>query len=213
MKKNNPLQKCEERTMYSGSSSQYWKQKEKPHPLKLPRNILALGFIILSFAGIGLRSNNARKRLEEQRRLMIAESMNRPLATEEHHTLCERNMRDALRLECDQMCSGEIMSIPRPIMYKSCHHGCSRSFYSAAVVGCRQGNEDEVFRKMNMESHKSCSIYVNTDPKPDAQSTCKKYYRAGTKRGRQAGIDFINNILELEWERKIKRATEIQIDI
>lgn len=188
-------------TMYSGSSECYWKQRAKPNPLKSPRTIAFLAFVIISLSGIKLRLNS-HERFEEQQRVLVAESMIRPTPNEENYRLCESNMRDALRIECDQLCSGETMSIPRSTMYRSCHHGCSRSFYSAAVVGCRQGTEEDAFTKMNSEANSSCSRYMNIEPRPAVQSTCKKYYREGTKRGRQMGIEFIDGIIDTEWAKR-----------
>jgi hypothetical protein len=113
-------------------------------------------------------------------------------------------MREFVRVECDEMCKGEMMSIPRPTMFRSCQHGCSRSFYSAAIVGCREGTEDDAFRKTNAEAHSSCSVYNNIDPKPNVQSTCKSYYRQGTKRGRQMGLEILERILNRNWAEERK---------
>jgi hypothetical protein len=194
--------------MYSGSSEQYWKNKSKPNPLKSTRSKLILLLLALVlFSGLQFKSNSL-KRIEERQR-HLREFKLRPVATEHHYKLCETNMRDVLRMQCDEMCSTEAMSIPRPTMYQSCHHGCSRSFYSAAVVGCRQGSEENAFHKMNSESHISCSRYIDIDPRPDVQSTCKKYYRQATKRGRQIGFDFIEQIIDIEWDKKKKRLQDL----
>ena len=117
---------------------------------------------------------------------------------------CETNMRDALRIECDEICSNEAKSVPRPTMYSSCHHGCSRSFYSAAIVGCREGSETEALTKINGESHSSCSRYMNVNPRPSVQLLCKKYYNEGIERGWKLGNEFIDNILQMEWDKKMQ---------
>ena len=190
--------------MYAGSSEQYWKQQRtKSHPLKSPRNIFIFGFILLLSVAITLRSN-ARQRHEEQQRILLAERMTRPTATEENYRVCETNMRDALRIECDEICSSEAKSVPRPTMYSSCHHGCSRSFYSAAIVGCREGSETEALTKINGESHSSCSRYMNVNPRPSVQLLCKKYYNEGIERGWKLGNEFIDNILQMEWDKKMQ---------
>ena len=186
--------------MYSGSSEHYWKHRSQPNPPKTQKyKLILLLFTSVLLSGLTYRSN-ARNRFEQKQSLL--EKNLRPIATEPMYKLCEMDMRDTLRIQCDEMCSIEAMSIPRPTMYKSCHHGCSRSFYSAAVVGCRQGSEEAAFKQMNTEARISCSRYVDTDPRPDVQSTCKKYYRQGTKRGRQIGSAFIEQIIEIEWDKK-----------
>lgn len=186
--------------MYSGTSEQYWKKTKRSHSTKLPRNILIVGFFTLIVFAITLRSSARYE--DERRKMMLAESMIRPNPTEENSNMCERNMQDVLRIECDKMCKDEAMSIPRPSMYRSCHHGCSRAFYSAAMVGCREGPESEAFAKMTTESHSSCSRYMHIEPKPNVQSTCKQYYRQGTKEGWKLGSQFIDKLIQIEWDKK-----------
>ncbi len=186
--------------MYSGSSEQYWNKRKKTNPFKI-RAMALTGFIALCLI-VSTSRSRSRKRYEVEQRRRALELSHRPMATENHISLCESNMRDALRIECDELCSSEIASIPRPTMYQSCHHGCSRAFYSAAVVGCREGTEEDAFRKINAEGHNSCSRYANVDPRPDVQSTCKKYHRDGTKRGWHMGTEFIDSILNAEWNKR-----------
>lgn len=184
--------------MYAGCSEQYWKQRKKHH-FTLTKNKIFLSILLSSLiAGIALKSN-FHKKGENRRKLKEHVPSPPPPATEEQIRQCQLNMREYLRIECDKLCEGEVMSIPRPIMFRSCHHGCSRSFYSAAIVGCREGTEDDAFRKTSAEAHYSCSIYDNVDPKPNVQSTCKNYYRLGIKRGRQLGLEMIQNIVEHDW--------------
>ena len=190
--------------MYAGTSEQYWKQRKKTSPLKSPRNIL--GLIILISVGIIITSN-ARQSREEQKRVLLAERVTRPTLTEGDYGLCEVNMRDALRIECDEICNDEVKSVPRPTMYSSCHHGCSRSFYSAAVAGCREGSKSDAITKVNSESHSSCSRYLNVNPRPSVQLLCKKYYKEGTERGWKLGNEFIKNILQVKSEKNVPGAT------
>jgi hypothetical protein len=115
-------------------------------------------------------------------------------------------MRDALRLECDDICRVETKSIPRPTMYNACHHGCSRSFYAAAMIGCREGSEEGALLEINGESHShtSCSRYIDVNPRPNVQITCKKYYKEGAGRGWKLGNEVINTLLEVAWNKKLK---------
>ena len=69
-------------------------------------------------------------------------------------------------------------------------------------MGCREGTEEDAFRKTRTEGHNSCSRYADIDPKPDVQSTCRKYHRGGTKRGWQMGTEFMDGILNAEWAKK-----------
>lgn len=184
-------------TMYAGCSEQYWKQQKKRH-FQLTKQNLFLSILIISFLGIAFKSSFEKGGKHSS----IIENVLPAAPTEEQYQQCELNMRELLRAECDQLCKGELMSIPRPIMFRSCQHGCSRSFYAAAMVGCREGTEDDAFRKTSAEAHFSCSLYDNIDPKPNVQSTCKNYYRLGTKRGRQLGLEMIQNILENNWARE-----------
>lgn len=198
--------------MYSGNSEQYWKRSKKEKLLNKKIAALIPISIILGVIGKCILYPASRDPTDVDIQRMLLENVPRPLATTEQHALCETNMRDALRIECDTMCLSEAQSIPRPIMYHSCHHGCSRAIYQAAIMGCKDLSVDETFSKMNQESFNSCSRYMTTDPKPDVQSTCRKYYREGTKKGRQMGYEFISNLIDVEWEdRKSKYMQTLSI--
>lgn len=186
--------------MYAGCSEQYWKQQKKNHSKCLTKDIILLSIVISLLIGIALKSTHFQKgATAEHNNSIIAENVSPPAPTEEQYHQCELNMRDFVRDECDNMCRGELMSIPRPIMFRACQHGCTRSFYSAAMIGCQEGTEDDAFRKTSAEAHFSCALYDNVDPIPNVQSTCKNYYRLGTKRGRQLGFEMIQNIVENDW--------------
>jgi hypothetical protein len=43
---------------------------------------------------------------------------------------------------------------------------------------------------------------MNIEPKPEVQSTCRKYYREGTKKGHKIGSNFINNLVDIDWNEK-----------
>ena len=232
------------RSMYSNSSEQYWKKRKKetnPFHSRTAVVIVALCITTLlvrtTFTSRSRAENERQQRQEEYERmrvmtrtssssssvsslslgLEIGSTTSIIIAKEEQLSLCESNMRDALRLECDDMCNVELSSLPRPTMYRSCHHGCSRSFYSGAVEGCREGggagagsvpspalppSPSVSVSSPGNDANSSCSRYVTIEPKPDVQSTCKKYYREGTKRGRTMGLKFINELLDAEWERQ-----------
>lgn len=250
------------RSMYSNSSEQYWKKRKKetnPFHSRIVVVIVTLcitTFLVrTTFTSRSRAENERQQRREEYERMRVMRRTSSAststsssgleigpttsviIATEEQLSLCESNMRDALRLECDDMCNVELSSLPRPTMYRSCHHGCSRSFYSAAVEGCREGGGVGVASVSvrgeqatlsvpspglppsssassssqgnegggswnRVEANSSCSRFMMIEPKPDVQSTCKKYYRDGTKRGRIMGLTFINDLLDAEWERQ-----------
>lgn len=190
--------------MYNGNSEQYWKQRSKSWSFIKSRAFLPVLFLVICFA-FTLRTNFVKNRRNEKRRLLQAVQYE---PTQEQHGFCDLNMREVLRIQCDDMCKSEEMSIPRPTMYQACHLGCSRAFYLAAVVGCRQGLEEKVLEKVNEEAHTSCSRYIGVEPKPVVESTCKKYYREATKRGRKAGFDFIGEIIRVEIEKKRRKLEE-----
>lgn len=183
--------------MYAACSEQYWKRKTAK-PFSFNTSIFVVLLLVSSII-IGVtvkKSSGFLSKREEHRILTGFENTSRPVATKENFHQCEVAARDFLRVECEELCKGESMSIPRPVMFRSCQDGCLRSFYTAAIVGCHEGTEDEAFRKTNIQSHLACSTYDNVDPRPNVQSTCKKYYRLGTKRGWQLGFDLIQKILD-----------------
>lgn len=187
--------------MYSVNSEEYWKKSKKGKHFTNTQIVLLL--VITIILGITLQPviyPRSQKLNDNEIQRLLAENIPRPQASNEQYTLCETNMRDILRTECDSMCSSEAQSLPRPTMYRSCHHGCSRAFYSAAIIGCKSESETEAFSKMNREANNSCSRYMHIEPKPEVQSTCRKYYREGTKRGHKIGSDFINNVIDIKWK-------------
>lgn len=189
--------------MYSGNSEEYWKRAKKRNQIN--NNQVVLFILIAIFLGFTVRvviypRKDSLNDHEIQR--LLAENVPRPQASSFQYTLCETNIRDVLRTECDSMCTSEAQSLPRPMMYRSCHHGCSRAFYSAAIIGCKNESEIEAFSKMNQETNNACSRYMNIEPRPEVQSTCRKYYREGTKKGHKIGSNFINNLVDIDWNEK-----------
>jgi hypothetical protein len=186
--------------MYSDCSSKYWKQKRKSNPLKTKVSVT----LILILATILLVGNAHRNRkYEEKERLLLENQRNiRPSPTNIQFLTCDTNMRDVIDNECAELCRDEIVSIPRPTMYKSCIHGCSRSIFAAAKIGCRLGSLEEAFKEENrLQAQNSCSRFQNVEPQPYVLSTCRKYYREGTKHGRNLGNEFINNLIDSEWAK------------
>ena len=186
--------------MYSDCSQRYWKQKKKPNLFKRKVTIVSIGiFTIVLLVG---KVHRKRKYQERLRVLLEERKMVRPSPTEGQFQICESNMRDSVDTECSKLCINELLSIPRPTMHKSCMHGCSRSFFSAAVIGCRMGSMEEAFQEdHHIQANNSCSRFRNVDPQPYVLSTCGKHYREGTKRGRNLGHEFINNLIDTEWTR------------
>jgi hypothetical protein len=189
--------------MYSGNSEEYWKRSKKSNQINNTEIVLlVLITILLGFTARAViyPRNDSLNDHEIQR--LLEENVPRPQASSFQYNVCESNMRDALRTECDSMCTSEAQSLPRPTMYRSCHHGCSRAFYSAAIIGCKNESEIEAHSKMNREANNACSRYMNIEPRPEVQSTCRKYYREGTKQGHKIGSNFINNLVDIHWEEK-----------
>ncbi len=184
--------------MYSDCSHRYWKQRKRNFSLQSRVSLVLIIFTVMLLIGNAQR----RKYLERHRLLLEKQRLVRPDPNEKQFEICELNMRGSIDLECQKLCNDELVSIPRPTMYKSCIHGCSRSIFSAAVIGCHMGSIEEAFQEENrVQGHNSCSRFQDVDPQPYVVSTCRKYYREGTKRGWNLGFDFINNLIDLEWEK------------
>ena len=178
--------------MYSNTSEQYWRQRKKPGEKKT--KLIALGVLSLALVGStyvirGKSRERARNHeLEMQRRRAVE-------VTEVHRQQCEEHV-EGMHNECSSLCNGERKSIPRPTMYQSCLHGCLGAFHDAAVIGCRQGSEEDAFHKVSSSSFEHCSNYQNTLPRPEVLSTCRKYHREGTKVGHRSGLRFLHHLLD-----------------
>lgn len=186
--------------MYSDCSTNYW-NKRKTSDSKWKVWII---FVVLILTLILLVKNTHKNRQYGIKQRMIIEDRKntRPSPTEEEYRLCETNMRDISPIECAKLCHNEVGSIPRPLMYETCIHGCSRSLYSAAVIGCREGSIEKAFQIENQQqAANSCSRFHQVEPQPYVISTCRKYYREGTKTGRNLGYDFINKLIDRKWSR------------
>ncbi len=192
--------------MYSDCSTKYWKQRgQKPNSLKV-KIIYVSTFICAFILLIGWHGYQNHKRHNEReiQRLLNEQRRNtRPNATEIQSKLCESNMRDRVDTECTQLCKNEILSVPRPTMYQSCVHGCSRSFFAAAIIGCRMGTVDQALENGGLSSKAmiSCSRFQRVEPQPYVFSTCRKYFREGTIQGRNVGNELINSLIDSEWNR------------
>lgn len=188
--------------MYSDCSSKYWKQRQKPNTLKL-KIISCSMFVCAILLLIGHHGHRQRKQKETERFLEEQRRNTRPNATEVQFVLCESNMRDRADVECMQLCKDEIISIPRPTMYQSCVHGCSRSFFASAVHGCRSESiEKDMERDDQMnKASPSCSRYQRVEPQPHVFTTCRKYFREGVMKGKKLGNELINNLIDAEWVR------------
>lgn len=180
--------------MYANCSEQYWKERKKSN-LYRSQSVLIAVIILTVLVGVIVQTSHKKRDQEVQKRWLVDQSWIRPSATETHYIQCESNMRYSTQRECLGICSSELMSIPRPTIHQACSQGCTNSFLSAAVVGCREGPEDDAHKKALIRVHETCERYQNT---PRVLSTCRKYYREGTKKGRLKGNTFINNLLDDE---------------
>ena len=192
-------------TMYSDCSTKYWKQRQKPNSFKV-KLICITTFIctfILLIGGHGYQRRKRHNELEIQRQLKEQRLNTRPDATETQYELCERNMRDRVDTECMQLCKDEIVSVPRPTMHQSCVHGCSRSFFAGAIVGCKMGTISQALKSGDQANKAmiSCSRYQRIEPQPYVFSTCRRYFREGIIKGRNVGNQFINSLIDSEWDR------------
>ena len=198
--------------MYSDCSSKYWKQRRKPNANKI-KLISILSFLTTILLLIGYQRNIQYRRFQETQRLLEEQNRIRnirPNATDVQYQLCESNMRDRMDVECIQLCKDEIVSVPRPTMYQSCVHGCSRSYLPAARNGCQMGGVSSVETSSSSEifddqsSSKamiSCSRFQRVEPQPYVFSTCRKYFREGSIKGRKMGYELINGLIDAEWKR------------
>lgn len=180
--------------MYSNTSQQYWRQRKKPDGKK--KTLIALGVLSLALVGStyiirGTSRARAQRHELEMQRHRAAE------VTEGHRSQCEDHVK-AMHNECSSLCNEERKSIPRPTMYQSCLHGCLGAFHDAAVIGCRQGSEEDAFHKVSSDSFEHCSNYQNTLPRPEVLSTCRKYHREGTKAGHRLGLRYLHHLLDSE---------------
>ena len=184
--------------MYAGCSEQYWKERKRANPSKW-RNTAIFTIILLS--SIGIISQHKRQKVfnEKQKRLLKEKSLFRPIASDEDYLSCGSNVQSEVSSECSALCNNERKSIPRPTMYHACIHGCTSSFEPSILVGCQEASEEEVFRKVGSLSQAHCSRYLDSQPKPEVFSTCRKYHREGTKRGYRIGHKRINDLLDARW--------------
>ena len=180
--------------MYSNTSAQYWQQRKKPSDGKKKVlffcGVLGLAFIGCTFLSSARRARAQKDEIERSRRRQLE-------ITEGHQQHCEEHVK-FMNNECTSLCNGERKSIPRPTMYQSCLHGCLGAYHDAAVIGCRQGSEEDAFDEVNLNSAEHCSDYKNTLPRPEVLSTCRKYYREGTKIGRRSGLRYLHHLFDAD---------------
>ena len=179
----------------------YWRQKRKTNESRWKVSILFLTLILTLI--LLVKNTHRNRQYELKQRILLEKRKNtRPIPTEEEYRMCKTNMRDIIPTECAKLCNDEIGSIPRPLMYETCIHGCSRSIYPASTIGCREGSIEQAFAtESKAQAANSCSRFHQVEPQPYVMSTCRKYYREGTKIGRNLGYDFINKLIDRKWSR------------
>ena len=188
-------------TMYAESSNEYWRQRRKSNPYRLKVLLSAGTMFFLLVLGISDRlvSNSQKRKKDEEIRILKEQTLIRPTATDRHFSVCNDNMRDSALRECSSVCANEYMTLPKPLMYQACIHGCTTSFVSAALIGCQNfGSEEDAVRKNSVDTYKACSRYQHSDPRPHVLSVCRKYHREGTKFGRNKAVTFLNSLLDAE---------------
>ena len=79
-------------------------------------------------------------------------------------------------------------------------HGCKTAHVAAAELGCQGKSEEQTFHEVGgTVAYQHCSKFQGVAPRPDVFATCRKYHRAGTKRGVQLGRKLIASVLDDEW--------------
>lgn len=147
------------------------------------------------------------ERAEKRKRRL--DNLTRPMPTEEHYRKCEAQVSQVLKMECNELCTHERKSIPRPVMHEACVHGCTSSITASSLSGCRQASEEDVFRKYGNQAYAQCGRFQNIDPRPDVYSTCRKYHREGIKKGRGIGFSVMDAILDEEF-LELRRRFEME---
>ena len=190
-------------SLYANSSDQYWRERKKTKRTRQYACAALLSFFVLGVLSTVVsrrRSQRKREEADVARRLSLV----RPNATEIHHLQCRSGFAKGIQDECTALCIDERMSMPRPTMHQACLHGCHGALVDAVGVSCQGGTEEDTFEKVGPESYQWCSKFLNTLPKPEVLSTCKKSHREGTKRGFRLGESYLNKLLDAEWATRKK---------
>uniref|UniRef100_A0A6S9EW66 Uncharacterized protein n=1 Tax=Ditylum brightwellii TaxID=49249 RepID=A0A6S9EW66_9STRA len=195
--------------MYSNCSEQYWRERRKQKNNK--KQIVAIAstsvFILLCLIIVLTSGKESKKGSDDQQNTVIE----RPNATDVHSKKCEMQSNKDIN-GCSLICAEERKSIPRPIMYQACMHGCNSAYIEASLIGCQDQSEEEAFVAIGSFANQHCSKYHNIQPKPEVFSTCRKYHRESTKQGFDSGKKILSDILDAEWnilkdqkEKQVKR--------
>uniref|UniRef100_A0A7S4MWD0 Uncharacterized protein n=1 Tax=Odontella aurita TaxID=265563 RepID=A0A7S4MWD0_9STRA len=194
-------------SIYANSSEQYWRERKKKDGKRRILIVVALSFLLLCAVSLKVSSAKTRRAKQEdaesaklaRRKLLLI----RPNATEAHVQQCEARIHENARGgadECDSLCNNERNSLPRPTMHQACLHACQGSLSKAAEEGCREnGTEEGAFGRAG-SAYEKCFKFQNTLPKPEVFSTCRKYFREGVRRGYHMGRDYLDDILNTEWD-------------
>eukprot|EP01083_Nonionella_stella_P198319 728217_1 len=177
-------------SMYANSGDSYWKKKPEK---KKPPLLIAVIVVLAVVAGAILHNkHSAASRTLTQRRT-------REQTNETHWKQCES--RVSSRQECTSICQPERNSIHRKTMHQACLHGCQQAHVSSTALSCRGkvSSEEEIFQEIGGLAYIHCAKFQATDPKPDVFATCRKYHRAGTKKGFRMGSESLKDILDEEW--------------
>lgn len=182
-------------SMYANTSDSYW--KKKPEKKKSP--LLVAGIVVVAIVAGAILHNkhSVASRMTTQRRTAGQ-------ATEMHWKQCESRVNS--RQDCTTICQSERNSIQRKIMHQACLHGCQQAHVSSTALSCRGkvSSEEEIFQEIGGLAYVHCAKFQSTDPKPDVFATCRKYHRAGTKKGFRMGTDSLKTVLDEEWEGILK---------
>jgi len=202
-------------SMYAQCSEQYWKERKKTNTKINIRTLMTSILLFMGMYGIRIRRIRQIKRIqaEEEERIQYRkrqlETLIRPNPTEDHYRTCEIQISHSIKMECNNLCTHERKSIPRPVMHEACIQGCTSSITPSAISGCRQVSEEDVYRKYGNQGYAQCSRFQNVDPRPDVYSTCRKYHREGLKKGRLVGYITMDEILNNEFN-ELRRQLEVE---
>ena len=187
-------------SIYASSSSSYWGQKKSSK-----KSPLIASIFVFAIAAIGVAAVlHHKKRSNDGRTLAARRSLADTNGT--HWKICESRVNS--REDCTAICQAERNSIQRKTMVPACLHGCQQAHVASTSLACRGKvtSEGEVFQEIGGLAYVHCSKFQAVDPKPDVFATCRKYHRAGTKKGFAQGSRAIAAILDEEWIRAQEEA-------
>mmetsp|Transcript_4063 Transcript_4063/g.9137 ORF Transcript_4063/g.9137 Transcript_4063/m.9137 type:complete len:191 (-) Transcript_4063:979-1551(-) len=181
-------------SMYASSSNSYWDERQKKDEKKSPfliASIVVLVVVVSAGAIIQNKRNDSSHILTQRR--------THDQTNETHWEECESRVNS--KQECTSICLPERNSIQRKTMHPACLKGCQDAHVASTALSCRGkvSSEEDLFKEIGGLAYVHCSKFQLVNPKPEVFATCRKYHRAGTKRGFRMGIAAMKEVLDEEW--------------